>query len=160
MSHFILITGASGYLGGTLLAQLSRAKLPSYKRLYALVRSDQQARQVEKLGAEPIILDLEDESTVIKSIADAKISIIYFLINALNSKYQISLIKALGELKKQTDQNVHFLHTSGAKIFSEHAGLPTDRDIQDTDPGLFDMQKTAKAPHNIMNWVSFMLSLP
>jgi nucleoside-diphosphate-sugar epimerase len=154
MSQSILITGASGYLGGSLLAQLSRTHLPPHKKLYALVRTDQQGEQVRQYGAEPIKINLEDESAVTKSIVDAKISIIVFLIDALNSTYQVPLIKALGVLKKRTGQEVHFLHTSGAKIFSEHAGLPTDRDIQDTDPGLFDMQKTSKAPHEIMNLVS------
>jgi hypothetical protein len=157
MSHSILITGASGYLGGTLLAQLSRTELPSHKKLYALVRSDQQAEKVKTYGVEPITLDFEDESATIKSIVDAKISIIFFLIDALNSKYQVPLIKALGVLRKQTGQDVHFLHTSGAKISSEHAGLPTDRDIQDNDPGLFDIQKTSKAPHDIMDLVSSTL---
>jgi nucleoside-diphosphate-sugar epimerase len=159
MTRSILITGASGYLGGSLLAQLSRTKLPTHDKLYALVRTDRQAEQVKEYGAEPLTLDFEDESAIIKSVVDSKISIIFFLIDALNSKYQVPLIKGLGELKKQTGQDVHFLHTSGAKIFSEHAGLPTDREIKDTDPGLFDMQKAAKAPHDIMNLVSRLPSV-
>jgi nucleoside-diphosphate-sugar epimerase len=158
MSHSILITGASGYLGGSLLAQLHRTKLPSYNNLYALVRSDYQADQVKTYGATPLFLDLSDQAAVTKTIVDADISIIFFLIDALHSTSQIPLIKALGEVKKQTNREVHFLHTSGAKIFSEHAGLPIDRDIPDTHPGLFDMQKTAKAPHDIMKLVCASIS--
>jgi hypothetical protein len=153
MSRSILITGASGYLGGSLLAELSRTKLPPHHTIYALVRSDAQAEQVKEYGAEPLRLDFGNEGAVIKTIVEAEISIIFFLIDALNSKHQMQLIKALGELKIQTGQDVHFLHTSGAKIFSEHAGLPTDRDISDADPGLFEMQKTAKAPHDFMKLV-------
>jgi nucleoside-diphosphate-sugar epimerase len=153
MSHSILITGASGYLGGSLLAQLSLTKLPPHKALYALIRSDQQAEQVKRYGAEPFNLDLEDESAVIKSIVDAKISIIFFLVDAVNSTFQLPLIKALGKLKKQNVQDVHFLHTSGAKMFSEHAGLPTDRELRDDDQGLFELQKTTKAPYDMMNTV-------
>jgi hypothetical protein len=84
------------------------------------------------------------------TIIEAKISIIYFLVDALSSELQVPMIEALGEVKKQTGQDVHFLHTTGAKIFSEHAGLPIDHEIRDTDPGLFDMSKTTKAPHPLM----------
>jgi hypothetical protein len=67
---------------------------------------------------------------------------------------QIPLIKALAEVKKQTGREVHFLHTSGAKMFSEHAGMPTDRSLPDTDPGLYNLQKSAKAPHQLLTQVS------
>lgn len=159
MSHSILLTGASGYLGGSLLAQLSRTQLPAHKDLFALVRSDQQAEQVKKYGAKPLTLDLTNEDATIKSIVDANISIIYFLIDALNCHSQILLIKALGEVKKKTGQQVHFLHTSGAKIFSEHAGMPTDRIIRDTESTLFDMQKASKAPYAIMDKVRYLFIL-
>lgn len=154
MSHSILITGASGYLGGSLLAQLHRTILPSHKTIYALVRSDEQAEQVKKHGAEPLKLSFADANAVIKTIVDANISIIFFLIDALNSTYQLPLIRALGELKKQTGQDVHFLHTSGAKIFSEHAGMPVEREVRDDEEGLFEMQKGTKAPHGVMDLVS------
>jgi len=85
---------------------------------------------------------------------DANISIIFFLIDALNSTHQLLLIKALGEVKKQTGQNVHFLHTSGAKIFSEHAGMSVDREVRDDEEGLFELQKGTKAPHGVMELVS------
>jgi nucleoside-diphosphate-sugar epimerase len=153
MSHSILITGASGYLGGSLLAQLSRTKLPPHDKLYALVRSDEQAKQVQNYGAEPLQLNLQDEDAVVKSIVDARISIIFFLIDALNSKHQMPMIKALAEVKMQTGQEVHFLHTSGAKIFSEHAGMPTNRELRDTDSEMFNMQKKTVAPHDVMKVV-------
>jgi nucleoside-diphosphate-sugar epimerase len=157
MSHSVLITGASGYLGGSLLAQLHRTSLPPHATFYALVRSDHQASEVKKKDFVPLFLDFSDENTVTKSIVDANISIIFFLIDALNSTHQIPLIKALGEVKKQTGRDVHFLHTSGAKIFSEHGGMRTDRDIDDTDPGLYEMQKRVEVPHDMLKLVSHIL---
>ncbi|UKZ95222.1 uncharacterized protein TrAFT101_010072 [Trichoderma asperellum] len=49
--HNILLAGASGYLGGSILAQLHNfiddsMELPAYDTIYALVRSDAQAQAV------------------------------------------------------------------------------------------------------------------
>ncbi|KAH7394508.1 hypothetical protein BKA66DRAFT_410827 [Pyrenochaeta sp. MPI-SDFR-AT-0127] len=150
MLHSVLITGASGYLGGALLAQLSRTSLPPHEKLYALVRSKEQAEAVTKYGALPLVLDFRDQDRVIESIVNAKISVIYFLIDAGKSELQIPMIKALGEVKKQTGQDVHFLHTSGAKLFSQHVGFPTDRVIVDSDPELYDLLRNSKPPHAVM----------
>ncbi|KUI69069.1 hypothetical protein VM1G_04695 [Cytospora mali] len=142
-SHRILITGGSGYLGGTLLARWKDANLPAYDKLYALVRSDYQAEAVEKrYGAEALRLDLDDEMAVRKGIVENKITIVYFLTDALRAKAQVYFIKALAEVKKATGLEVHFLHTSGAKIFSSHAAAVTDRPLLDTDPDLYSMQKS------------------
>ncbi|KAF2029433.1 NAD(P)-binding protein [Setomelanomma holmii] len=152
MSHSILLTGASGYLGGSLLTYLHthRAALPPHKTLYALVRTPEQGEAVKSYGAVPLYLDLQDEDAVTKAILDAEITIVYFLIDALKSDAQLRLIKALGEVKKQTGLATHFLHTSGAKIFSQHAGFPTDRKISDADPELFAQSKQVEPPFNIM----------
>jgi hypothetical protein len=158
MSHSILITGASGYLGGSLLSQLHNTVLPAYKTLYALVRSKEQAAAVKKYGAEPLTLDLQDQESVVKSIINAQISIIYFLVDAMRADAQIPMIKALAEVKKKTGREVHFLHTSGAKIFSEHAGMATDRPLCDNDPGLYGLQKCAKAPHALLTQVGLLPS--
>jgi nucleoside-diphosphate-sugar epimerase len=152
MSHSILLTGASGYLGGSLLSYLHnhRTELPPHKTIYALVRTPEQAETVKKFGAEPLLLDLTDENAVISTIVNAQVTVIYFLIDAIKSDAQIVLIKALGEVKRQTGLDTHFLYTSGAKIFSQHAGFPIDRTISDADPGLFTLSKTVTPPYDIM----------
>lgn len=151
----IYITHRHGrYLGGSLLEELRNTLLPDNSSIYAPVRSQEQAKAVEKYGARPLTLDLQNEHSVTRSIIDAQIFVIYFLVDALNCDMQIPLIKALAEVKKQTGREVHFLHTSGAKIFSEHAGMPTDRRILDTDPELYDLQKSSKTPHQLLTQVS------
>jgi hypothetical protein len=35
----------------------------------------------------------------------------------------------------------YVLQTTGAKLFSSHAGAPTDGPLLDTDPNLYDIQK-------------------
>lgn len=153
MSHNILLTGASGYLEGTLLNRWKDANLPAYNKLYALLRSNEQAQAVKQYGAEPLTFDLKDETSISQAIIDNKITIIYFLIDAVNSEVQVRMIKALAEVRKQTGRQVHFLHTSGAKIFSSHAGLPTNEPLSDADPKLYDISQDAKAPLSVMETV-------
>lgn len=112
MSHRILVTGASGYLGGSLLARWADASLPAYDRLYALVRTDAQAEAVKQYSAEPIRFDATDEAAVREAIVGNKITVVYFLIDALKRDQQGHFIKALAEVKKSTGTDVHFLHVS------------------------------------------------
>lgn len=153
MSHNILITGASGYLGGTLLARWSSANLPAYHKLYALVRTNEQGEAVKQYGAEPILFDIQNEASIKAAIMDKEITIIYFLIDAMTSEEQVPMIQALAEVKVKTGRNVHFLHTSGAKLFSSHAGHPTDRIIPDDDVSLWELQKTSQARYGVASKV-------
>ncbi|KIW41151.1 uncharacterized protein PV06_06734 [Exophiala oligosperma] len=151
MAHRILITGASGYLGGTLLARLESAGLPPYEKLYALVRTAGQANAVKQYGAESTTFDTKDEVATKEFIVANKITIVFFLIDAMRSESQVNFIKALAEVKKATGRDVHFLHTSGAKIFSSHAGAPTDRPLYDDELGLYDIQRAQKSAIPLMN---------
>ncbi|KAF5575640.1 nad dependent epimerase dehydratase family [Fusarium pseudocircinatum] len=143
----ILITGASGYLGGTLLARWQSAQISGYGKLYALIRKPEQAEAVTKLyGAEPVLVSLEDEDAVQELIISKRINLVFFLIDAYSLQSQISFIKALSVLKAQTGMDTHFIYTSGTKQFSSLSGLPNKRPLMDTDPELYELQKNAKPP--------------
>ncbi|RYC61902.1 hypothetical protein CHU98_g4303 [Xylaria longipes] len=150
MSHNILITGGSGYLGGSLLARWKEANLPAYNKLFALVRTPKQAEAVKQYGAEPLIFDAYDEGEVRAAVVDNNITIVYHLIAPWPHVSQSHFIKAMAEVKKNTGRDVHFLHTSGAKIFSSHAGAPTDKPLLDSDPNLYEIQKGQKSPIPLM----------
>ncbi|KAI0020768.1 hypothetical protein F4780DRAFT_346588 [Xylariomycetidae sp. FL0641] len=145
MVHNILLTGASGYLGGTLLARWKSANLPAHGKLYALVRTDAQAEAVKQYGAEPVSLDLKSEASLRSFVLDNEISVVYWLIDPVNFEPQVNLMKAMAEVKQKTGKAVHLLHTTGAKVFSSHAGTPTDRPIYDTDPQVYEIQKAQKS---------------
>ena len=173
MSHRILLTGASGYLGGSLLARIADANLPVYDKLYALVRTDTQADAVKKYKAEPLTINVKDEAAVRTAVVGNKITIVFFLIDTMSAVSQGFFIKSLAEVKSVTGKEVHFLHvrdpeqislsqtgkstlidtsnhvflqTTGAKLFSDHAGAPTDRPSFDDEADLYDIQKTQRAP--------------
>ncbi|KIW68237.1 hypothetical protein PV04_04194 [Phialophora macrospora] len=159
MSHSILLTGVSGYLGGSLLAQIGNPDpLPAYKKLFALVRTDAQAAAVRTYGAEPLRIDVKDPAAVKTALLEHDITVVFFLIDALNADTQAHFIDALAAVKAKlsaqgekspaagggAEVTVHFLHTSGAKIFSSHAGAPTAGPLFDDDPALHDLQKAQR----------------
>ncbi|KAG8627727.1 hypothetical protein KVT40_003600 [Elsinoe batatas] len=146
MGHNILITGGSGYLGGTLLARWKEAKLTGYDKLFALVRKFDQAEAVKQYGSEPLTFNMDDAEAVKDAIVTNSITIVFFLVDAFKVDKQVNFIKALAEVKKSTGKDVHFLHTTGAKMFSSLAGAPTDKPWLDSDPDIFETHKSQKAP--------------
>lgn len=113
MSHNILLTGASGYLGGTILTTRQNS-IDSllYNKFYALVRTDSQASSVREFGAHPLTFDVKNEAAVYKTLVEKQISIVLFMIDAMSSSAQSNFIKALAEVKRKTGREVHFMHVS------------------------------------------------
>jgi len=145
MSRNILITGGSGYLGGSLLQHLKdEGSLPPHDTIYGLVRSEDQAKQTETYyGVTPMYLDLSNQDSITKTLLDKQVSIVFFLIDAMESETQVRFIKALGAVGRRLGISTHFLHTSGAKMFSSLVVMPTERSLSDADPSMYELQKSA-----------------
>jgi uncharacterized protein YbjT (DUF2867 family) len=147
MSRNILITGGSGYIGGSLLAELKNTTdLPSHGTIYALVRSKEQAEKVKSnYNATPLTLDLGDQPAITATLLEKQISVVFFLINAFNADSQVKFIEALAAVKDKYGIQTHFLHTTGAKLFSSFTGHPTDTVLSDAEKGLYEIQKAARS---------------
>ncbi|KAL6827984.1 hypothetical protein V8C40DRAFT_265141 [Trichoderma camerunense] len=168
--HNILLTGASGYLGGSILAQLHKSSiastiLPAYGTIYTLIRNDTQAQAVRDYGAELTSFDPGDEAAIESFILGHEVSVVVWLIDVVGVERQTLFIRALAKLRRQTGKEVHFLqvgsdfnpesalslpsekreadklaYTSGAKIFSDLVGAPTNKPLLDTDHKLYEIQ--------------------
>lgn len=147
MARKILITGGTGYIGGSLFAELKNTSdIPAHGTVYALVRNDEQADKVRKhYDATPLILDLEDQTAITNTLLEKQISVVFFMINAFNANAQLKLIQALAAVRQRHGLETHFLHTTGAKLFSNFVGHPTDRVLSDAEEELFEIQKSAKS---------------
>ncbi|WP_191059675.1 NAD-dependent epimerase/dehydratase family protein [Geminicoccus harenae] len=112
----IFVTGASGYIGGSVAERLKAAG----HRIIGLVRSEAKAEQLRARGIEPVIGTLDDVRLLTEQAkrADA-------VVNAANSDHRTAvemLIRALA------GSNKPFLHTSGSSIAANDArGEPDER---------------------------------
>ncbi|MFM0336028.1 NAD-dependent epimerase/dehydratase family protein [Paraburkholderia fungorum] len=106
----IFITGASGFIGGSIAAHLVRAG----HHVRGLIRNPDHGAELERLGIEPVIGTLDDRALLIAEAqaADA-------VINAASSDHE-GAVKAL--IEGLAGSGKPFLHTSGSSIVGDASG--------------------------------------
>ncbi len=106
----IFITGASGFIGGSIAAGLVRAG----HRVTGLIRNPEHAAELKRLGIEPVVGTLDDRDMLIAQAraADA-------VINAASSDHR-GAVEALIEGLEGSGKP--FLHTSGSSIVGDASG--------------------------------------
>lgn len=65
----ILVTGAAGYIGGSVVAALlsANAHIPT-KNLFAAARTEEQVQVLQSLGIKVLQLNLQDEKAVAEAV--------------------------------------------------------------------------------------------
>ncbi|HEX7909806.1 MAG TPA: NAD-dependent epimerase/dehydratase family protein [Paraburkholderia sp.] len=106
----IFITGASGFIGGSIAAHLVRAG----HTVRGLIRNPEQRAELQRLGIEPVIGTLDERELLIveAQAADA-------VINAASSDHE-GAVKAL--IVGLAGSGKPFLHTSGSSIVGDASG--------------------------------------
>ncbi|MDR5762354.1 NAD-dependent epimerase/dehydratase family protein [Caballeronia sp. LZ035] len=106
----IFITGAGGFIGGSIAAGLAR----DGHRVRGLIRRAEQAGDLKQLGIEPVIGSLDDVALLAAEAqaADA-------VINAASSDHRSAVETLLGALE---GSNKPLLHTSGSSIVGDASG--------------------------------------
>jgi len=105
----IFITGASGYIGGSVAAALMAAG----HQLSGLARSSETAAALATLGIEPVRGAIDDTEALAKAAYDADVTV-----NAANAGHRAAvetMLKALAGTRKT------FLHTGGSSIVGTRA---------------------------------------
>ena len=103
----IFLTGATGYIGGTVALRL----LGSGLCVRGLVRSRSDAARLSDIGVEPVIGDLDDDELLIREARNAD-----GVINAASADH-VACVKAM--LSALAGTSKPFLHTSGSSIVGD-----------------------------------------
>jgi len=106
----VFVTGAGGFIGGTIAAHLVRAG----HEVHGLMRRPEQFADLEKLGIAPVQGDLDDRETLMAQAraADA-------VINAASSDHR-GAVEALVDALEGSGKTL--LHTSGSSIVGDASG--------------------------------------
>ncbi|MEX3687565.1 NAD-dependent epimerase/dehydratase family protein [Paraburkholderia sp. BR14263] len=106
----VFVTGAGGFIGGSIAAHLVRAG----HTVRGLVRRPEQFADLEKLGITPVQGDLDDRATLMAEARDADA-----VVNAASSDHR-GAVEALIDALEGSGKTL--LHTSGSSIVGDASG--------------------------------------
>ncbi|MCJ1329775.1 hypothetical protein MMC10_006455 [Thelotrema lepadinum] len=140
MAPNILITGAAGYIGGSLVTDfLAGTTIRIEKdRINAAVRSEEQAKAVSRQGVNVLQLDLTNEKAVVDSLLTHKINIVIHTASSIDPTLALNLVTALAKQKQASGEQTYFIHTSGLSAFYSLTGWPAG---ETKDTAVFKVEK-------------------
>ncbi|KAL4243710.1 NAD(P)-dependent Metabolic Enzyme, partial [Abortiporus biennis] len=127
----VFITGATGYIGGAILARLLAPTYQPLLTISVLVRSKEKAEAFEsKCGVHAIVGSLDDEDIIEEAAYNAHI-----VINCANCDHLKAARAILRGFKRRFETNGDvpiFLHTSGTGTFiADDRGMSVTGEIYD-----------------------------
>ncbi|KAH7364128.1 NAD dependent epimerase/dehydratase family protein [Rhexocercosporidium sp. MPI-PUGE-AT-0058] len=155
----ILLLGATGYIGGSILTELIDRNVVNRYVLSALVRKPFQASILADAGVSPLIFKDLDDFDVIRAVARD-----HDMVIAAASARHIDCARAcllgLGDRAKSTGNETHYIHISGASILGDWpvSGERIDTKIySDTDDDIYDIEKNFPDAHSPVREVDLVV---
>lgn len=115
----VFLTGATGYIGGSVAAGL----LAAGHSVLGLARSSERASQAQKLGIEPLLGSLDDSAIIAQAAHESDA-----VVNAANADHR-GAVEAM--LAAMAGSDKAFIHTSGSSIVGTRARGEATSDIYD-----------------------------
>ncbi|RGP81060.1 hypothetical protein FLONG3_849 [Fusarium longipes] len=132
MPQNILITGAAGYIGGSVLADLlSRDDMSLRATTFAAARNQEQVDQISKIGVKAIQLNLNDKQAVEDAIIQNEIDIVVNTASAMHPALISNLVGALGKRRQASGSKTYLIHVT--TMFTDEGGWPYG-EVKDSDP--------------------------
>ncbi|KAK1983626.1 hypothetical protein LZ30DRAFT_713824 [Colletotrichum cereale] len=134
MMNNILLTGAAGYIGGTVLADLLARQDGPVKaaKLFAAVRTHEQVEILSKLaGVSVAQVDLLKKDVVEEFVQHNEIDFIVNLAPSFDLTIASNLLNALGKRRQAGASDLRLIHSSVTAAFSKENGWPFG-EISDT----------------------------
>ncbi|EFQ29652.1 NAD dependent epimerase/dehydratase [Colletotrichum graminicola] len=122
MGQKLLYTGATGFVGGSVLSRLLNSSYSEIRNLdiTVLVRKQEQANLLKQKGVEAIVFEGLDDSNFLRKTASEYDYVIHTP-TGFHASSAVALIEGLAQRKIQTGKDVHFIHTSGTSNLAERA---------------------------------------
>ncbi|ENH75358.1 hypothetical protein FOC1_g10002914 [Fusarium oxysporum f. sp. cubense race 1] len=147
MPHNVLVTGAAGYIGGSVIADILSRTDETFKavNIFAAARSQDQVDKISKLDrVHAFLVDLQDKPAVEYAIAKYEIDIVIHTAGAIFPDMLSNLLSGLGDRRRATGNRTYLIHASSsyssvASMFTEEGGWPFGK-VKDSDP-LIDRQR-------------------
>ncbi|KAJ5089150.1 NAD dependent epimerase/dehydratase [Penicillium argentinense] len=149
MPSKLLLTGATGFIGGTVLHQLLNTSDPGIKSLSitAVVRKPADADRLAKEGLQTVLVNGLDDDEALEQAA-SKHDIVVNVATGFHATSTKSLIRGLGKRREQTGKDVYYLHLSGTTCVSVPATRESPfelRAFSDRDEDIYEYELLREA---------------
>ncbi|KAL2789365.1 hypothetical protein BJX66DRAFT_326440 [Aspergillus keveii] len=114
-----LVTGATGYIGGSVLTEILQSPPIANASVSALVRRADQAEILHEHGVTPILFKGLDDLPALEEIA-RDFDIVINCALASHTESAIAMIKGQARRRERTGKEVHFIHTSGTSNLADY----------------------------------------
>ena len=138
----VLVTGVTGFIGGTILTHLLSSPNPKTKalKISVLTRNDDRVKEFISANLKVYTLhDLDDTEAI--TIAAAENDIVIHTASGYHSASAKAIIEGLGRRKAQDpDAEVYYIHTSGTSNLADKPISKThleSRTFSDKDPDIY-----------------------
>ncbi|KAL2072622.1 hypothetical protein VTL71DRAFT_11965 [Oculimacula yallundae] len=149
-SSRILVLGATGYIGGSILTELIDRNAEDRYMLSALVRKKFQASIFTDAGVSPLIFkDLDDFDVIRKAAKDH--DIVIAAASARHVDCARACILGLGDRAKSIGKETHYIHISGTSMLGDWpvSGERVDTKVySDVTDDIYDIEKNFPDSHS------------
>ncbi|PYI30019.1 NAD dependent epimerase/dehydratase [Aspergillus indologenus CBS 114.80] len=142
----LLLTGATGFIGGTVLHQLLQLAetQPAKLSITAVVRRSEQADLLASKGVQTTLVSGLDDADGLARAASSH-DIVVNVATGFHVAATKALTQGLSKRREQTGHDVHFLHLSGTTCVSVPSITPSSfelRTFSDQDDNIFEYEQT------------------